>query len=171
MKSEQYSFVRRFIIITFLSLLTVAISPYANAEPLKPVTGKFTATLQGFDPDTGELILEGSKTGSIPGHLVIRAGITRETGLALHLAARWTLTTPWGEIIKGENTGVLNTSTLYFREHGIIVEATGDLEERIGNFVVIRGEISDLDFYPGITQVSGQVTYVPSNTNMLNKYR
>jgi hypothetical protein len=169
MRYKQCIIVRDFIFIAFLSLLTVAMSPSAIADTLKPVPGKFTATLQGVDPDTYEMIFEGSKTGPIPGHLVIRAGITRQTGLAIHLAPTWTLTTPGGETIKGENTGVLNTTTLTFHEHGIIVEATGDYQERVGNFVVIRGEISDLEFYPGITQVSGHVTYVPAISNMLNK--
>jgi hypothetical protein len=112
------------------------------------------------------LIFEGSKTGSLPGHLAIRAAITKQTGIALHIAARWTLTTPWGETLQGENTNVLNTSSLHFRENGVIVDATGGLAERIGNFVVIRGEISDLNFFPGVTQVSGHATYVPSQAKM-----
>ena len=168
MRYKHCNIVRRFIFIAFLSLLTVAMSPSAIADTLKPVPGKFTATLQGFT-DTGEMIFEGWKTGQISGHLVIRAGITRQTGLAIHLAPTWTLTTPGGETIKGENTGVLNTTTLTFHEHGIIVEATGEYQERVGNFVVIRGEISDLVFDIGTTQVSGHVTYVPAISNMLNK--
>ena len=160
----QYEKSRAIRIISFIFLvgfLTVGFTTTVTAEPLKPIPGEFTVTLQGFGPN-GELILEGPKTGPLPGHLAIVAGITRQTGVALHLAAHWTLTTPWGEIIKGENTGVLNTSSLHFREHGVIVDATGDLEERVGNFIVIHGQISDLYFIPGTTQVSGHATIVPS---------
>lgn len=103
MSYEKYRATRTLLFITLLSFLSVVFTTAVNAEPLKPIPGEFTATLQGVNPDTGELILEGPKTGPIPGHLAIRAAITRQTGVALHLAARWTLTTPWGEIIQGEN--------------------------------------------------------------------
>lgn len=136
--------------------------PTANAEPLKPVTGEFTVVMQGVDPGTGELIFEGLKTGSLPGHLTTRTALIKQTGVAIHLATRWTLTTAWGEIIEGENTAMLNTASLHFREHGVIVDATGFLIERTGNFVVIQGEISDVNFIPGITEATAHVTYVPS---------
>lgn len=145
----------------FMFSTLMALSP-AYAGPLKPVPGKFTAVMQGVDPDTGELIFEGPKDGPIPGHLAIRASIIRQTGMAMHLAANWTLTTPWGEIIKGENALVLNTKSLHFREHGVVVDATGSLTERIGSFIVVQGEISDLDFVPGATTVTGNATIVPS---------
>ena len=148
--------------IGILGLTALMLLPATHAGSLKPVAGEFTVVMQGVDPDTGELIFEGPKGGPIPGHLAIRAGITRQTGAALHLAARWTLTTPWGETMDGENTLLLNTKSLHFREHGVIVSATGDLTERIGNFIVIHGTISDLDFIPGVTEVNGQSTIVPS---------
>jgi len=157
--SEKTSFL---IILAF----TVAIfSPFLNADPLNPVHGEFSAVLQGFDPDTGEMILEGQRTGALPGHLAIRASISKQTGAALHTAARWTLITPWGETIQGENTGLLSTTSLHMRENGIIVDATGDLTKYIGNFVVIEAEVSDLNFIPGVTQISGDATYVPSQGN------
>ena len=159
---SKSNFVRKQCITRIVGMMVLLFATTVHGEPLKPVPGEFTATLQGVDPSTGELILEGPKTGAIPGLLTIRAAITKQTGVALHLAARWSLTTPWGETIQGENTGVLNTSSLHFREHGVIVEGTGSLAERVGNFIVIRGDISDLNFIPGVTQVSGHATYVPS---------
>ena len=157
--------VKTISVIIVLGYFALAIAPTANAGPLKPVTGEFTVIMQGADPNTGELIFEGPKGGEIPGHLAIRAAITRQTGVALHLQARWTLTTPWGETMDGENTLHLNTKSLHFNEHGIIVDATGSLSERIGSFIVIRGEISDLGFVPGVTEVTGQSTIVPSQAN------
>lgn len=148
-----------FVILSFFALV---ILPTANAGPLKPVPGEFTVVMVGVDFNTGELIFEGSKTGALPGHLTTRTALTRETGVALHLATRWTLTTPWGEVIEGENSAVLNTKSLHFREHGVIVNATGGQAERIGNFVVIRGEISDVNFIPGVTEATAHVKYVPS---------
>jgi len=149
-------------IVGLLFSLTVFSLGSANAGPLKPVPGEFTAVMVGIDYDTGELIFEGSKTGALPGHITIRSALIRETGVAIHLAARWTLTTPWGDVIEGENSAVLNTKSLHFREHGIIVNATGAQTERIGNFVVIHGEINGLPFEAGVTEVTGHVKYVPS---------
>lgn len=148
-----------FVILSFFALV---ILPTANAGPLKPAPGEFTVVMVGVDFVTGELIFEGSKTGALPGFLTTRTALTRETGVALHLATRWTLTTTWGEVIEGENSAVLNTESLHFREHGVIVNATGDQAERIGNFVVIHGEISDVDFIPGVTEATAHVKYVPS---------
>lgn len=149
-------------VFAILGFFALVILPTANAGPLKPVPGEFTVVMVGFDFDTGELIFEGAKTGALPGHLTTRTAITRETGVAIHLATRWTLTTPWGEVIEGENSAVLNPESLHFREHGIIVNATGAQAERIGNFVVIHGEISDVDFIPGVTEATAHVKYVPS---------
>lgn len=162
MQRRKTNSIQTLSVISILCLFALIFTPTTNAGPLKPVTGEFTVVMQGVDPRTGELIFEGSKGGEIPGHLAIRAGITRQTGVALQLAARWTLTTPWGETMDGENTLHLNTKSLHFNEHGIIVDATGSLTERIGNFIVIHGEISDLNFFPGVTEVTGQATIVPS---------
>ena len=162
MRQNTKSVTRTLFFITLLSFLTVAISPSTIAEPLKPVPGEFTVVLQGFDPATSEFIFEGYKTGELSGFLTTRVSLTRETGAAMHLATRWTLITDWDDTIEGENTSILNPASLRFREHGIIVEATGDLEERIGNFVVIHGEVSDVNFIPGVTQATAHVKYVPS---------
>lgn len=149
-------------VFAILGFYALVILPTANAAPLKPAPGEFTVVMVGVDFNTGELIFEGSKTGALPGHLTTRTALTRETGVALHLATRWTLTTPWGEVIEGENSAVVNTKSLHFREHGVIVNATGAQAERIGNFVVIHGEISDVNFIPGVTEATAHVKYVPS---------
>lgn len=162
MKRYTEKSIVKLLAIVILGFSASILSIVASADPLKPLPGEFTVVMQGADPQTGELIFEGYRTGAISGHLAIRAAITRQTGVALHLSAHWTLTTSWGDTMDGENTLVLNTESLHLREHGIIVDATGSLEERIGNFVVIRGQISDLAFYPGVTQVTGHVTVVPS---------
>ena len=166
MRYEKNSATRTLLFIGMLGLLTVLFTPTINAEPLKPIPGEFSVIYQGADPQTGELILEGPKTGPLPGHLSIRATLTRQTGTALHFSARWTLITPWGETITGENTAVLSTASLHFREHGLIVEATGSLTERVGNFIVIHGEFSDLSFMPGVMEVTGSVMIVPSQAKM-----
>ena len=88
--------------------------------------------------------------------------ITKQTGVAIHFCASWTITTLWDETISGENTSLLNTASLHFREHGVIVDATGSLTELIGNFIVIHGEISDLNFFPQFTEVTGQTSIVPA---------
>lgn len=162
MIGETNNTTQRFLVICIFGFLSVVFVPDTNAEPLGPVPGEFTVILQGFDPNTGELIFEGFKTGALPGHLAIRAALTRQTGMAVHLSAHWTLTTPWGETMEGENTAVVNTASLHFREHGLVVDATGGLTERIGNFVVIHGEVSDVDFIPGVTEATAHVTIVPS---------
>ena len=162
MPTKKICSIQQISAFVILSFFILAILPTANAGALKPVAGEFTVVMVGVDFDTGELIFEGSKTGALPGHLTTRTAIARETGVALHLATRWTLTTPWGEIIEGENSAVLNTKSLHFREHGVIINATGAEAERIGNFVVIHGEISDLTFTPGVTEATAHVTYVPS---------
>ena len=154
--------IRTLSFITLLGFLAAVFTSTTNAEPLKPIPGEFSVIFQGADPQTGELILEGLRTGPLPGHLSIRATLTRQTGAALHFSARWTVTTPWGETISGENTAVLSTASLHFREHGVIVKATGDLTERIGNFIVIHGKFSDLSFMPGVMEVTGHATIVPS---------
>ena len=164
---ETNNTTRRLLVICVFSFLTVVFAPATNADHLGPVPGEFTVILQGFDPNTGELIFEGFKTGALSGHLLTRISLTRQTGMAMHLATRWTLTTASGDIIEGENTSVLNTASLHFREHGLIVDATGGLTERIGNFVVIHGEVSDVDFIPGVTEATAQVTYVPSQAKNL----
>lgn len=161
-RKEVRSSVRKILTFVIFSFFALVILPAANADALKPVPGEFTVVMVGVDFNTGELIFEGSKTGALPGHLTTRTAITRETGVALHLATRWTLTTPWGEVIEGENSAVLNTKSLHFREHGVISHATGAQVERIGNFVVIHGEISDLTFTPGVTEATAHVKYVPS---------
>ncbi len=162
MLKEKAKATRALFLIALFGLFSLAFLPNADAGALKPVPGDFTAVFQGPDWDTGELIFVGSKTGEIPGHLVIRVGIVRETGVALHLAARWQLMTPWGDTMDGENSLVLNTKTLHFNEHGIVVDATGSLTERIGNFIIIHGDISDLAFEVGITTVTGEALIVPS---------
>ena len=162
MRYEKNSATRILLFIGMLGLLTVLFTPTINAEPLKPIPGEFTVTLQGFDSSTGEFIFEGFKTGELSGHLTTRVSLIRQTGMAMHLATRWTLITPWGETITGENTAVLSTASLHFREHGLIVEATGSLTERVGNFIVIHGEFSDLSFMPGVMEVTGSVMIVPS---------
>lgn len=150
------------ILIGVLTFLTFVFPPAINAKTLGPVTGDFTVIFEGVDPETGELIFEGYRTGEIPGELSIRVVLARQTGVALHLLTSWTLTTPWGEAIRGENTAILSTASLHFREHGVIVDATGSLDELIGDFVVIHGQFSDLGFIPGVMQVDGTATYVPS---------
>jgi len=162
MRYEKGSTIRKISLIVLVSFLAVVFTPTINAEPLKPIPGEFTVTLQGFDTNTGELIFEGFKTGALPGHLVTRVALIKQTGMAMHLATRWTLTTTWGETVEGENTSVLNSRSLHFREHGIIVDATGSLTERIGNFVVIQGTVTDVNFIPGVTEASARVIYVPS---------
>jgi len=146
----------------FIGVFSLAFLPGVNAAELKPVPGDFNVVLVGADPVTGEMIFEGLKTGDIPGHLNIRVAITRQTAVVLHLAARWTLITPWGETMDGENSLILNTKTLNFNEHGVIVSADGSLAARIGNFIIIHGDISDLLFYPGMTTVTGHALIVPS---------
>ncbi len=162
MKYVKNSARRTLLIISMLGFLPVVLSPTINAEPLKPIPGEFTVTLQGYDSSTDEFIFEGLKTGELSGHLTTRVSLTRQTGTAMHLATRWTLITDWGETVEGDNTSVLNPASLHFREHGLIVNATGTLTERIGNFVVIHGEVSDVYFIPGITEAKAHVTYVPS---------
>ena len=162
MSYENNSATPTLFFIGILGLLTVLFTPTINAEPLKPIPGEFTVTLQGFDSSTGEFIFEGFKTGELSGHLTTRVSLIRQTGMAMHLATRWTLMTDWGETVEGENTSVLNPASLHFREHGLIVDATGSLTERIGNFVVIHGEVSDVYFIPGLTEVTGSVMIVPS---------
>jgi hypothetical protein len=162
MRTERNSATRTLLFIGMLGLFTVLFTPTINAEPLKPIPGEFTVVLQDIDQNTGELIFEGYKTGPLSGYLTSRVALIRQTGVALHLATRWTLMTDWGETIEGENTSVLNPSSLHFREHGIIVNATGSLTERIGNFVVIHGEVSDVYFIPGVTKAKAHVRYVPS---------
>lgn len=153
------------LINTILAIIFLTFTTCINANPLKPIPGEFTAVMTGVDPDTGELIFEGYKTGVLPGHLTTRTTLVQQTGVALHLATRWTLVTPWGETLKGENSAVLNTISLHFREHGIIIFATENLTERVGDFVIIHGEISDVYFIPGVTEATAQVTYVPSQAN------
>jgi hypothetical protein len=148
-----------------LGLLLVILAGIANADSLRPVPGEFSVVFLGADPSTGELIAEGPKTGPLSGHLAIRSLITQQTGVALHFSAHWTLTTPSGETISGENSGVLSTASLHFREHGVIVDASGSLTERIGNFIVIEGQFSDLNFVPGVTQITGKATIVPSQAS------
>ena len=145
-----------------LGLFILLLSPLIHADALKPVRGEFNVVMQGVDPDTGELIFEGWKTGALPGQLTTRTALIKQTGVVLHLATRWTLVTPWGETLKGENTALLNTVSLHFQEHGVIVEANGNLADRVGNFVIIHGEVSDVYFWPGLTEASASVTYVPS---------
>lgn len=165
MQKRKTNSIKTLSIISILSFFALVFLPTVNADPLKPVPGEFAIVMQGVDPDTGELIFEGLKTGELLGHLTTRSAIIKQTGVAIHLATRWTLITPWGEVIEGENTAVLNTESLHFREHGVIVDATGNLAERIGNFVVIHGEVSDVNFIPGITEAKAHVTYVPSYAN------
>lgn len=162
MLRETENMMRALFLIGVLGLSSLAFLPSVNAAELKPVPGEFTVVLVGADPNTGEMIFEGFKTGAIPGHLNIRVGITRQTGVILHLAARWTLTTPWGETMDGETSLILNTETLHFNEHGVIVAAEGSLAARVGNFIIIHGDISDLLFYPGMTTVTGHALIVPS---------
>lgn len=162
MRYEKNSATRTLLFIGMLGLLTVLFTPTINAEPLKPITGEFTVTLQDFDPNTSEFIFEGFNTGELSGHLITRVSLIRQTGMAMHLATRWTLMTDWGETVEGENTSVLNPASLHFREHGLIVNATGTFTKRIGNFVVIHGEVSDVYFIPGLTEAKAHVTYVPS---------
>ena len=166
MKYEKSRAIRTISFIFLVGFLTAAFTSTISAEPLKPIPGEFTVILQGFDPDTSEFIFEGYKTGELSGHLVTRVALTKQTGVAIHLATRWLLTTAWGDTIEGENTSVLNTKSLHFREHGIIVDATGSLTERIGNFVVIHGTVSDVNFDFGVTEASAHVTYVPSQAKM-----
>jgi hypothetical protein len=133
-----------------LGLLLVLLAGIANADSLRPIPGEFSVIFVGVDPSTGELIAEGPKTGPLS---------------ALHFSAHWTLTTPSGETISGENSGVLSTASLHFREHGVIVDASGSLTERIGNFIVIEGQFSDLNFVPGVMQITGKATIVPSRAS------
>lgn len=161
MLRETADKMRVLFLIGVFGLLFLAFLPTVNAAELKPVPGEFSVVLVGADPNTGEMIFEGIKTGDIPGLLSIRVAIIRQTGVVLHLAARWTLATEWGDMV-GENSLVLNTKTLRFNEHGVIVAAEGILEERVGNFIVIHGNITDLLFYPGMTTVTGDALIVPS---------
>lgn len=156
---------RTVLLIVVLGFVFLIFAPVINAEPLAPVFGEFAAVFEGIDPNTGELIFEGFRTGEISGELSARVLLTKQTGVALHLLTRWTVTTPWGEIIRGENTALLNTASFHFREHGVIVEATGSLAELIGNFIVVHGQFSDLDFIPGVTEVTAQAIYVPAQAN------
>lgn len=153
---------RTFLAAVAAGLLGLALVAGAGAQPLKPVPGDFTVVFQGADPGTGELLFAGTKDGALPGNLTIRSRIARQTGAALHLNANWTLHTPWGDTMAGENSLLLNTRSLHFREHGIVVEATGALVARVGNFIVIQGEISDLGFVVGVTTVTGHAMLVPS---------
>ncbi|MGD8484774.1 MAG: hypothetical protein PVJ63_06575 [Thioalkalispiraceae bacterium] len=162
MKGTIATLTRTLRLISLLVLLSLVFTPLVNAGPLRPAPGEFTMVMTGVDTGTGELIFEGWKTGALPGHLTARAALIKQTGVALHLATRWTLVTPWGEQIDGENTAILNPKSLHIQEHGVIVDATGDLAERIGNFVVIHGTVSDTYFLPGTTSVTARVTYVPS---------
>ncbi len=151
----------------FLSLLVLLLSAaWPLAQTLAPVKGEFTVVFQGVDQDTGALIFEGFKTGEIPGDLSIRARLDRQTGTALHFLAEWKLLTPWNETMHGENTAVLSTASLHFREHGVIVAATGSLTELIGDFIVIHGQFSDLSFMPGLMQIDGVATIVPSRARL-----
>ena len=59
----------------------------------------------------------------------------------------------------------MNTASLHFRENGVIVDATGSLAELIGNFMVVHGQASDLNFIPGVMEVNGTATIVPSQAN------
>ena len=129
---------------------------------MKPISGEFTVTMTGVDPSTGELIFEGFRTGDLPGYLVTRTALVRQTGMALHLATRFTLTTALGETVEGENSAVLNTVSLKFHEHGIIVGASENVDELIGYFVIIQGEVSDVNFIPGVTTATAKILYVPS---------
>jgi hypothetical protein len=154
----------RRIILNISLLVFVSIFPTSivSAGQLKPISGEFTVVMSGVDPATGELLLEGWKTGELPGYLTIRAALTKQTGLAIHIASRWTLTTSSGDTVQGENTAIVNPVSLHFREHGVIVDATGSQAERVGNFVVINGTVSDVYFIPGMTTATARVVYVPS---------
>ena len=153
---------RAFLLVGALICLAAINAPPVKADTIAPVRGEFTAVFEGVDSETGALIFEGFKTGELSGDLSIRAVLTRQTGRALHFSTSWTLATPWGETVSGENTALLSTASLHFREHGMIVDATGSLTELIGNFFVSHGEFSDLSFIPGVMRVDGTATYVPS---------
>jgi hypothetical protein len=156
---------RKVLLLGIVCFLFLLFAPVIHAENLAPAKAKFTVFFEGVDPITGELLFEGERTEPIPGDLSIRMVVTRQSGVALHFWACWTVTNTWGETISGENTGLLNTASLHFREHGVIIDATGSLSELIGNFIVIHGQVSDLSFIPGTMEVNGTATIVPSQAN------
>ena len=159
---DNIFFIKKLWLKAALGFLLLIFAGNLYADSVRPISGEFNVEFVGTDPETGELVLEGPKTGALPGLLSIRAAVVRQTGVAMHLSARWTLTTTWGETMSGENTSVLNTKSLHFREHGVIVSATGSLTGHIDNFIVIHGQFNNLSFIPGLMEVNGVATIIPS---------